>query len=60
VINRHVGNLPLTPGIFPDYPAPVIRNTNAGTEMVTMRWGMRACYQHSSPDSCIWLAGKQS
>ena len=28
------------PGVFPDYPAPVIRNTDTGTEMVTMRWGM--------------------
>jgi putative SOS response-associated peptidase YedK len=28
------------PGVFPDYPAPVIRNTDGGTEMVTMRWGM--------------------
>jgi hypothetical protein len=27
------------PGVFPDYPTPVIRNTDAGTEMVTMRWG---------------------
>jgi putative SOS response-associated peptidase YedK len=27
-------------GVFPDYPAPVIRNTDLGTEMVTMRWGM--------------------
>src|SRR6516225_3048855 len=40
VINRHVGNLPPMPGVFPDYPAPVIRNTGAGREMVTMRWGM--------------------
>ena len=40
VINRYVSNLPPMPGVFPDYPAPVIRNTNAGTEMVTMRWGM--------------------
>jgi len=28
-------------GVFPDYPAPVIRNTNEGTEMTMMRWGMR-------------------
>lgn len=28
------------PGVFPDYPAPAIRNTDTGTEMVTMRWGM--------------------
>ncbi len=28
------------PGVFPDYPAPVIRNTENGTELVTMRWGM--------------------
>jgi putative SOS response-associated peptidase YedK len=40
VVNRYVGNLPPLPGVFPDYPAPVIRNTDAGTEMVTMRWGM--------------------
>ena len=40
VINRYVGNLPPMPGVFPDYPAPVIRNTDTGREMVTMRWGM--------------------
>src|SRR6476620_6588964 len=28
------------PGVFPDYPAPVIRNTDAGTELTLMRWGM--------------------
>ena len=26
VINRYVGNLAPMPGVFPDYPAPVIRN----------------------------------
>jgi putative SOS response-associated peptidase YedK len=26
--------------VFPDYPAPVVRNTDAGTEMTLMRWGM--------------------
>ena len=31
VINRYVGNLPPMPGVFPDYPAPVIRNTDDGT-----------------------------
>jgi putative SOS response-associated peptidase YedK len=40
VINRYVGNLPPMPGVFPDYPAPVIRNTDNGTEMTLMRWGM--------------------
>ena len=40
IINRYVGNLPPMPGVFPDYPAPVIRNTDSGLEMVTMRWGM--------------------
>jgi putative SOS response-associated peptidase YedK len=40
VINRYVGNLQPMPGVFPDYPAPVIRNTDTGTAMVTMRWGM--------------------
>jgi hypothetical protein len=40
VINRYVGNLPPMPGLFRDYPAPVIRNTEAGREMILMRWGM--------------------
>src|SRR5215469_5526143 len=40
VLNRYVGNLPPMPGVFPDYPAPVVRNTDNGTELVTMRWGM--------------------
>lgn len=39
-INRYVGNLPLMPGVFPDYPAPVMCNTDNVTELVTMRWGM--------------------
>jgi hypothetical protein len=41
VVNRYVGNLPPMPGVFPDYPAPVIRNTETGTELTMMRWGMR-------------------
>jgi putative SOS response-associated peptidase YedK len=40
VVNRYVGNLPPLPGVFPDYPAPVVRNTDHGTELVSMRWGM--------------------
>ena len=40
VINRYVGNLPPMPGVFPDYPAPVIRNTESGNELTMMRWGM--------------------
>jgi putative SOS response-associated peptidase YedK len=39
-MNRYVGNLPPMPGVFPDYPAPVIRNAGADREMVLMRWGM--------------------
>jgi putative SOS response-associated peptidase YedK len=41
-VNRHVGNLAPMPGVFPDYPAPVIRSTDEGEgrELVMMRWGM--------------------
>jgi putative SOS response-associated peptidase YedK len=39
-MNRYVGNLAPMPGVFPDYPAPVVRNTDDGTEIVNMRWGM--------------------
>jgi putative SOS response-associated peptidase YedK len=34
------GNLPPLPGIFPDYSAPIVRNTADGRELATARWGM--------------------
>jgi putative SOS response-associated peptidase YedK len=34
------GNLPPLPGIFPDYPAPIVRNHPDGRELVLARWGM--------------------
>ena len=40
VVNRYVGNLPPMPGVFPDYPAPVVRNAGAERELTMMRWGM--------------------
>jgi putative SOS response-associated peptidase YedK len=40
VINRYVGNLAPMPGVFPDYLAPVVRNTETGRELSMMRWGM--------------------
>ena len=40
VVNRYVGNLAPMPGVFPDYPAPVVRNTADGRELSMMRWGM--------------------
>jgi putative SOS response-associated peptidase YedK len=39
-MNRYVGNLPPMTDVFPDYPAPVIRNAGDAEEMVLMRWGM--------------------
>jgi putative SOS response-associated peptidase YedK len=39
-INSSVGNLPPMPGIFPDYPAPVVRNVGDDRELTLMRWGM--------------------
>jgi len=40
VINRYVGNPPPMPGVFPDYPGPVVRNTDSGRALTKMRWGM--------------------
>jgi putative SOS response-associated peptidase YedK len=34
------GNLPPLPGIFPDYFAPIVRNTAEGRELAMARWGM--------------------
>src|ERR1700757_4253701 len=39
-LNSRVGNLPSMPGIFPDYPAPIVRNTEDGPEIAMARWGM--------------------
>jgi putative SOS response-associated peptidase YedK len=37
----HTGNLPPLPGIFPDYPAPIVRNAPDGVrELALARWGM--------------------
>lgn len=33
-------NLPSMPGIYPDYPAPIIRPSSEGREFVLARWGM--------------------
>jgi hypothetical protein len=32
-LNSRVGNLPSMPGIFPDYPAPIVRNAPDGREI---------------------------
>jgi putative SOS response-associated peptidase YedK len=40
VINRYVGNLPPMPSVFPDYPAPVVRNAGSERELLILRWGM--------------------
>jgi hypothetical protein len=39
-VNHNVGNLPPMPGVFPDYPAPVVRNAGTERELTMMRWGM--------------------
>jgi hypothetical protein len=42
VINRYVGNLPPMPGVFPDYPAPVVPLGRGAT--AEDRWTAR--HQH--------------
>lgn len=39
VVNRCPSNLPPVPGDLPNYPARAISNTDAGTEMNSMRFG---------------------
>jgi putative SOS response-associated peptidase YedK len=37
----NLGNMPPLPGIFPDYPAPIVRTASTGErEMAMARWGM--------------------
>jgi putative SOS response-associated peptidase YedK len=39
-MHDRTGNLPPLPGIFPDYPAPIVRNQAEGRELMMARWGM--------------------
>ena len=34
------GNLPPMPGVFPDYPAPIVRMMDSERELTMARWGM--------------------
>src|SRR4030088_2497798 len=38
--NDKSGNLPSMPGIYPDYPAPIVRNGRGGRELAMARWGV--------------------
>jgi putative SOS response-associated peptidase YedK len=40
VTKDRTGNLPPMPGVFPDYPAPIIRVAGGERELATARWGM--------------------
>ena len=46
------GNLPILPGIFPDYGAPIVRNGHGARELVLARWGM--------PSPAFALKGRNS
>lgn len=61
VVDHYVGNLPPMPGVFPDYPAPAIRNAGTDRELMMMRWGMplpevrrAAGHQHRNTSSPHW------
>lgn len=53
--NSSVGNLQSMPGIFPDYPAPIVRNASDGREIVMARWGMP-----SSPETLMKATKKRA
>jgi putative SOS response-associated peptidase YedK len=40
VMSDLTGNLPPLPGIFPDYPAPIVRGGPDGRQLAMVRWGM--------------------
>jgi putative SOS response-associated peptidase YedK len=51
-MHDRAGNLPPLPGIFPDYAAPIVRNTAGGRELAMARWGM--------PSPAFALKGRNS
>ncbi len=51
-MSDRTGNLPPLPAVFPDYPAPIVRNQAKGRELTMARWGM--------PSPAFALKGKKS
>ena len=51
-MHDRTGNLPPLPGIFPDYGAPIVRESGHGRELVLARWGM--------PSPLFALKGKKT
>lgn len=49
VMNRYVSNLPPMPGVFPDFPAPVVRNAGDERELIAVRWSMLLSSEHRRP-----------
>lgn len=45
------GNMPSMPGVYPDYFAPIVRNSAEGRELTLARWGM--------PSPTFALVGKK-
>jgi putative SOS response-associated peptidase YedK len=57
VVNRYVGNLAPTPGVFPDYRAPIVRSGADGRELATARWQMPSS-QHALMEATKKRAAK--
>jgi hypothetical protein len=53
VMNRYVGNLQPMPGVFPDYPAPVVRNAGGERENGDNAMG------HAASATSRWLSGHE-
>lgn len=48
------GNLPPVPGIFPDFPAPIVRNASDVRELMIARLGMPSPHNMAAPLSPIF------
>ena len=46
VVVDNTGNMPPQPGIYPNYSAPIVRNTAAGRELAMLMWGMPTPPEH--------------
>lgn len=51
-VSPSIGNLEPLPGVFPDYAAPIVRNTESERELTIARWGM--------PSPAFALKGRNS
>ena len=59
-LHDRTGNLPSLPGIYPDYPAPIVLNGAPGRELAMARWGESSIFEFGMSRAQTACTGRRS